>query len=215
MKITVLYDNEALPGLLPGWGFSCLLEGVETVLFDTGNDAPTLLHNMRKLGVDPQGVDGIVISHAHMDHAGGLPGILRTNETAQVFVPPSLQHSNLGIAPDRITVVGRPVEISAEVISTGVMGSAIKEQSLVASGQQDQVLVTGCAHPGLERILEAAASFSDVTGVVGGFHSFDRIERLSGMRLVIPCHCTERKKQIESRYPDSIVKCAVGTSVDI
>ena len=215
MKITVIYDNEAPPGLLSGWGFSCLLEGEEVVLFDTGDDASKLLHNMRELRIDPQGIDKVVISHAHMDHAGGLPGILRMNETAHVFVPPSLRHDSLGIAPERITVVGRPIEISPGVMSTGVMGSGIEEQSLVASGRRDQVLVTGCAHPGLENILEAASSFSQITGVVGGFHSFSRIERLSEMRVIVPCHCTAQKKQIESRYPDSVVECAVGTSVTI
>lgn len=215
MKITVLYDNEAPPGLLSGWGFSCLLEGEEVVLFDTGDDASKLLHNMRELRIDPQGIDKVVISHAHMDHAGGLPGILRMNETAHVFVPPSLRHDSLGIARERITVVGRPIEVSPGVMSTGVMGSAIEEQSLVASGQRDQVLVTGCAHPGLENILEAVSSFSEITGVLGGFHSFSRIERLSGMRVIVPCHCTAQKEQIESSYPDSVVECKVGTSVTI
>lgn len=213
MKITVLYDNEAPPGLLSGWGFSCLLEGEEVVLFDTGDDASKLLHNMRELRIDPQGIDKVVISHAHMDHAGGLPGIVRMNETAHVFVPPSLRHDSLGIAPERVTIVGRPIEISPGVMSTGVMGSAIEEQSLVASGQRDQVLVTGCAHPGLENILEAVSSFSEITGVVGGFHSFSRIDALSGMRVIVPCHCTRHKDNIRLRHPDSVTECAVGVSV--
>ncbi|MCK4456486.1 MAG: MBL fold metallo-hydrolase [Thermoplasmata archaeon] len=215
MKITVLYDNEAPPGLLSGWGFSCLLEGEEVVLFDTGDDASKLLHNMRELRIDPQGIDKVVISHAHMDHAGGLPGIVRMNETAHVFVPPSLRHDSLRIPSERITIVGRPIEISPGVMSTGVMGSAIEEQSLVASGQRDQILVTGCAHPGLENILEAVSSFSEITGVVGGFHSFSRIDALSGMRVIVPCHCTAQKERLRGRYPDSVVECAAGTSVII
>ncbi len=213
MKITVLYDNEAPPGLLSGWGFSCLLEGEEVVLFDTGDDASKLLHNMRELRIDPQGIDKVVISHAHMDHAGGLPGLLRVNETAHVFVPPSLRHDGLGIAPERITIVGRSIEISPGAMSTGVMGSAIEEQSLVASGQRDQILVTGCAHPGLENILEAVSSFSQITGVVGGFHSFSRIDALSGMRVIVPCHCTTHKDRIRLQHPDSVTECAVGVSV--
>ena len=213
MKITVVYDNEAPPGLLSGWGFSCLLKGEEVVLFDTGDDASKLLHNMRELRIDPQGIDKVVISHAHMDHAGGLSGLLRMNETAHVFAPPSLRHDRLGIAPERISIVGRPIEISPGVMSTGVMGSAIEEQSLVASGRRDQILVTGCAHPGLENILEAASSFSQITGVVGGFHSFSRIDALSGMRVIVPCHCTTHKDRIRLRHPDSVTECTVGVSV--
>jgi len=213
MRIMVLYDNEAPPGLLSGWGFSCLLEGEEVVLFDTGDDASKLLHNMRELSLDPRKIDKVVISHAHMDHAGGLPGILRTNETARVFVPPSLRHVSLRIAPERITVVGKPIDISPGVMSTGVMGSGIEEQSLVVSGRRDRILVTGCAHPGLENILEAVSSFSEITGVVGGFHSFSRIDALSGMRVIVPCHCTTHKEKIRLRYPDSVTECAVGISV--
>lgn len=215
MKLTIVYDNEAPPGLLSGWGFSCLLEGEEYVLFDTGDDTSKLLHNMRELDVDPHRIAKVVISHAHMDHGGGLSGLLRINRTAHVFVPPSLRDHMRAVAPERSTIVEERIEISPGVVSTGVMGPAIEEQSLVASGQQDQILVTGCAHPGLGRILEAASSFSEITGVVGGFHSFSRIERLSGMRVIVPCHCTAHKERMRSRYPDSVIECQVGTSVTV
>ncbi len=51
MRLTSVYDNEALPGFGRGWGFSCLIErGEEGLLFDTGWDGTLLRSNLRKLG---------------------------------------------------------------------------------------------------------------------------------------------------------------------
>ncbi len=55
MKITIIYDNEVnKPGLKAGWGFSFLIEIENTppILFDTGADGTTLLHNMKELGIN-------------------------------------------------------------------------------------------------------------------------------------------------------------------
>jgi len=69
------------------WGFSCLVDGLEkTILFDTGGNSSMLLSNMRKLGVDPQKVEIIVISHLHSDHVGGLRGFLEKDHNLNVFL---------------------------------------------------------------------------------------------------------------------------------
>lgn len=69
--ITVVFDNNPYKkGLENGWGFSCLIEGMEkTVLFDTGGNI--LLDNMQMLGIYPEAVDILVLSHVHSDHVGG------------------------------------------------------------------------------------------------------------------------------------------------
>lgn len=60
----------------------CLLVRVQrgtekhTILFDTGYNSMGVLHNMDKLGVDPNEMEAIVLSHAHMDHTGSLHPIL-------------------------------------------------------------------------------------------------------------------------------------------
>ena len=70
LTFTIVYDNRSgSKGLESAWGFSCLVKGLDvTILFDTGGDSPTLLRNMAKLGIAPESVDVIVLSHAHMDH---------------------------------------------------------------------------------------------------------------------------------------------------
>jgi 7,8-dihydropterin-6-yl-methyl-4-(beta-D-ribofuranosyl)aminobenzene 5'-phosphate synthase len=62
-------------------------------------------------------------------------------------------------------------------------------------------VITGCAHPGLENILSLASNFGEIYGIVGGFHGFSRLEILKGARLIVPCHCTVRKREIFNLYP--------------
>ncbi len=56
--------------------------GDRVVLFDTGMGTETLfgdstgklLVTLKQAGIDPAGVDAVVMSHAHIDHCGGLVG---------------------------------------------------------------------------------------------------------------------------------------------
>jgi len=68
--------------LLAEHGLSLLVKvqhGAEkhTILFDTGYNSMGVLHNMAKLAVDPNEMEAIVLSHAHMDHTGSLHPILQ------------------------------------------------------------------------------------------------------------------------------------------
>ncbi len=58
IKVTILYDNYIhTDGTKSDWGYSCLIEGTEkTILFDAGTQGDILMHNIRKLNVDPLGV---------------------------------------------------------------------------------------------------------------------------------------------------------------
>ncbi len=47
-----------------------------TILFDTGYSQIGVPHNIALLGIDLQGIEAIVLSHAHMDHTGSLHRIL-------------------------------------------------------------------------------------------------------------------------------------------
>ena len=48
-----------------------------TLLFDTGASPDALAVNAERLGIDVGGLQGVVLSHGHFDHAGGFDGLAR------------------------------------------------------------------------------------------------------------------------------------------
>lgn len=63
------------------WGLSLALEsriGAETrhLLLDFGYTQNALLNNMEAMGVDGAKIQGLIVSHGHYDHFGGLVGFL-------------------------------------------------------------------------------------------------------------------------------------------
>ena len=213
MKVTIVYDNDVRSqGLKAGWGFSAVIETGHTpaVLFDTGADSPTLLHNMEELGINAKRIGIIVISHAHGDHTGGLPGILEINKEAEVYVPASFRGT---IAGRKVTTVTKPLEISEEVFSTGELRGI--EQSLAIKADKGILVVVGCSHPGVEEIIDAASRFGKVYGIIGGFHGFRDFSRLSGLSLIVPCHCTQYKSEILELFPQQSIRCGVGLVLEL
>jgi 7,8-dihydropterin-6-yl-methyl-4-(beta-D-ribofuranosyl)aminobenzene 5'-phosphate synthase len=92
-EITVLATNTANFGGIGEWSFSALLESEnETILFDTGFDENTVLHNANLLGKDLSKVKKVILSHFHGDHTGGLIKLRKTfmeenpNAFSEVYV---------------------------------------------------------------------------------------------------------------------------------
>jgi len=213
VRITIVYDNEVKKeGLRAGWGFSALIEGEKTppVLFDTGADSSTLLYNMKKLGIDVERIGIIVISHAHGDHTGGLSGILGLNKDAEIYLPAS----SGGTIPGRkVTTVVESIQICDDVFSTGELKGI--EQSLALRTDKGILVVVGCSHPGIGTILDAASRFGKVYGIAGGFHGFRDFNRLDGLSLICPCHCTQYKSEIIQLFPQQCLGCGAGLVIDI
>lgn len=216
MELRILYDNDAKKGFMSGWGFSCLVGG--RLLFDVGADVNTLLFNMRRSSVKLDSINRVVLSHEHGDHVGGMR-ILSMLGDVEVFVPPSFSSSfkRRLAAYENVSLVeiDEAREISNGVYTTGELGRFIKEQSLIVETDNGLTVVTGCSHPGLEWILKVTSGFGDIYGVVGGFHGFSRLEALEGIRLIVPCHCTVRKKEILALYPKTSMKCSAGCRIEV
>ncbi len=80
-----------LDTMLGGWervtaGY--LVEGPAPVLVETGSQSsvPTLLAALADHGVGPQDLAGVVVTHIHLDHAGGVGDVARAFPTATVYV---------------------------------------------------------------------------------------------------------------------------------
>jgi len=77
--------------LLGGWDrvtAGYLIEGPRPVLVETGSQSsvPTLLAALDGLGVGPADLAGVVVTHIHLDHAGGAGDVARAFPNATVYV---------------------------------------------------------------------------------------------------------------------------------
>lgn len=207
MTATVVFDNyPGGEGLRTGWGFACHVQLPETtVLFDTGADGAVLVDNMRALGLEPDGIDLIVLSHEHGDHVGGLHDVLSLNPDAKVWVldafPGSIKRA-VRTAGATLVEAQPGQELAEGVFTTGAITGPPPEQALVVETADGLVVITGCAHPGVDRMVQTALQQheGEAALVFGGFHLSSagrgRIERIAhslqemGVERAGPCHCS-------------------------
>jgi 7,8-dihydropterin-6-yl-methyl-4-(beta-D-ribofuranosyl)aminobenzene 5'-phosphate synthase len=182
------------PELATEAGVSYLVRaGNTTILLDVGANAKKehpspLLRNMKTLGVSPKDIDMLFISHPHLDHLGGLaeqksktfslsqgPAELRE---IPVYAPARLSPSAWNPGPKAEVVTG-PRKLAEGVASLGViprnlylMGYTPEHCLAVNVEGKGIVLVVGCGHPTIERILaQAKRIFTEpVYAVIGGLH---------------------------------------------
>lgn len=232
IAITTVYDNNAfVEGLVSSWGFSCLVQGLEkTILFDTGADGDILLANMERLGLEPQMVQVIVLSHLHGDHTGGLADFLKMNHQVTVYLLDSFPGHLKGevtAGGAKLVTVKEPMDICPGALLTGPMGTTIPEQALVLQAGQGLVVITGCAHPGIVDVIERSREVGQGSPylVMGGFHLFgasgeqigeivDQF-RKAGVVKVSPCHCTGpgATETFRSAYGQEYVQNGVGRRI--
>jgi 7,8-dihydropterin-6-yl-methyl-4-(beta-D-ribofuranosyl)aminobenzene 5'-phosphate synthase len=232
ISITITYDNNPYTEkLITAWGFSCLIKGSQkTVLFDTGGNGSTLLANMKRLDINPEEIDIIVLSHIHGDHVGGLERFVERNKKVSVYLPKSFPGKfteNLRSSGIKIIEVHEASRICDGVYTTGELGEAIREQSLIVHTTEGIIVITGCAHPGIVEILKRAKDLTkdDILLAMGGFHlggtSKADLEktvlsfRKLGVKYVGPCHCSGdlTRQMFKEEYGDGYIQLGVGKAV--
>jgi 7,8-dihydropterin-6-yl-methyl-4-(beta-D-ribofuranosyl)aminobenzene 5'-phosphate synthase len=185
-----LIPEGAAPGALrgePGVSYLVRAGGVR-LLFDTGLSGgqarSALAANAGQLGIDLSALDAVVISHLHADHVGGVRAMARRTfcfaapplepRGVEAYVPAEMHH-------DRARVVRT---VGPRVVAPGVAVlpplprmlfwlGPVAEQALVVNVRGfGLLLLTGCGHPQIERILGVTEHVLDVPirGVVGGLH---------------------------------------------
>jgi len=199
ITVTILYDNtSAVDEVQEDWGFACLVEGMEqTILFDTGTKNEILAHNAEVLGKDLGQVDVLVLSHDHGDHTGGIAEVLEHNPGIEVYFPvsfPATYDSIINSHGSKPVRVSETIKIFEGAALTGEMGNRIKEQSLILKTTQGLVIITGCSHQGIVKILEQTKNIyqGNITLVLGGFHLLN--------------HTDDQVSEIISRFRDLAVE---------
>jgi len=118
----------------------------------------------------------MVLSHIHGDHTGGLQRFLEKKSRVAVYLPDSFSGSFKQVVASlgaRVEAVFGPRELFSGVYTTGEFGNGIREQALAFRTATGFVVITGCAHPGIVKMVRKVKEISGgetVYLVIGGFH---------------------------------------------
>lgn len=231
-SITILFDNRyGAPGMEPAWGFAAVIRsGDKTVLFDTGCAGDILAGNLHSAGFSPTDFDCIVLSHKDWDHIEGLDTIL-PNISCPVYLPPDppselttkIETRNLKAIP-----CTKIENISKTICTTGPQPGPRNEQALILFANDGPVLITGCAHPGIEHLVRVTKNIAqrDPLLAVGGFHlgnmDSDSIRAVAqnlqevNLQYIAPCHCTGPKAIdiLKQEFGPRYIETKTGTKID-
>lgn len=90
-QITIISENRCSlsRGLIAEHGYSVLIEldGFK-LLFDAGQGM-AIRQNQALLQYDLSKIDGLVLSHGHFDHTGGIPYVLEKNPGPKIYLHPA------------------------------------------------------------------------------------------------------------------------------
>ncbi len=76
------------------------------VLFDTGPDADVLRNNMGVLGLHPEELCALALSHSHYDHTGGLAAVLPLKPTLPVYALPDIFRQRYALRNGEYVAIG-------------------------------------------------------------------------------------------------------------
>ncbi|MBU0994846.1 MAG: MBL fold metallo-hydrolase [Proteobacteria bacterium] len=164
-----------------------------TILMDVGfNKNKThpspLLHNAKILDVALDKIDAIFISHAHLDHLGGMheqKNKLFSISQGDVHLPGIPVYSPAPVSPSHFNLGPFPKVIKApQILEKGIASIGVIPRNLFLMGYTEEnslavnvenkgiVLIIGCGHQTIEKIIERAKRLFDapIYGIIGGLH---------------------------------------------
>jgi 7,8-dihydropterin-6-yl-methyl-4-(beta-D-ribofuranosyl)aminobenzene 5'-phosphate synthase len=236
MEIKILFENGRLShNFLKGWGVSYLVDN--RVLFDTGERSNYLFNNMDRMGIDISRIQAIVISHDHWDHTNGLWDILARRPGLDLYTCPGFSsefkdrlstYACNTIEAESFTKIYEGIYTTGQIEGEGGL-DYIAEQALVLATDKGLTIMTGCAHPGIIKIVEHAMNhmIGEVYLVMGGFHLLDnplgKIKQVNnkfrqlGVRHVGPGHCTgeDAVRIFHESYKERFIDIRVGKTFEV
>ncbi len=237
MKIKILFDSQRLnKGFSTGWGVSFLID--ERVLFDTGEKPVPLFINIENLAVKLPDIEAVVISHDHWDHTGGLWELLKKTPGLKVYACPHFSQkfkAKVNTFKGKLIELEKLTKIAENIFSTGEIGGTYKgkdmpEQSVVVKTDRGITLITGCAHPGIVKIVEIVKrDFPKETfySVIGGLHLINDnrrtikniVERLRDTKIkkIGATHCSGKraKRFFKREYENDAISIKVGQTLEV
>jgi 7,8-dihydropterin-6-yl-methyl-4-(beta-D-ribofuranosyl)aminobenzene 5'-phosphate synthase len=222
VKIVTLIEDTKIndpKDIVAAHGLSLYIErNGQRILFDTGPSSQ-FIRNSEQLGVDLKKIDIAIISHAHMDHIGGLASFLWINKKASIVLSRNALKN-----PDfralcskmdegtlsRIHFVDHSTEIAQDVFILTEMKERYPvrdrvdhEIVLVIKNNNKLIIFSGCSHGEILNIIGTVTrTFPNiyVRAVIGGFHLTGTakysVEQIGKEMLKYPiikiytCHCT-------------------------
>lgn len=110
LRLTILCENSVgRPlGLIGEHGFACHLETPSgNYLFDTGGGLG-IETNARLLNLALNDLQGIILSHGHYDHVGGLPQVIAQTGPIDIYAHPDLFTPRYSLASTGQRAIGVP-----------------------------------------------------------------------------------------------------------
>lgn len=236
MEIKILFDSKRLNRkFFMGWGVAYLING--QVLFDTGERSSYLLSNMDHMGINISDIKAVVISHDHWDHTNGLWDLLKERPGLDLYVCPGFSSKFKNKAKSYvcdIVEVDSFTKITDGIYTTGQIegiynADYIVEQALVLETDKGLTIMTGCAHPGIIKIVEyvTANIKKNIYLIMGGFHllnkSVSEIKNINdtfqqlGIGHVGPAHCTgeEAIAIFKASFKANCIDIKVGKTIEV
>ncbi len=249
MKITILVENQighaAAKTCFAEWGLSFFIEiNDQSILFDSGHTG-IYKENAKKLNIDLQITDFVILSHHHWDHAGGLRFHDFKSAKKLIIHPeilkklPDTETEKL-LTDFKITTTQRPLEFIKGIFFLGEIprkttfekglykGKPISDDTAIAiKSDKGVIVVTGCSHSGIANICEYAKQVTgqDLYAVIGGFHLFEKeTEAVKGTieyfkkeqpEYLYPMHCVDFPTLTKFRNIFGIDKMSTGDMIRI
>src|SRR6476659_9841672 len=134
----------------------------------------------------------------------------------------------------KFVLIDKTTEISPGITLIALVSDApgtkeLKELSLAVNTSEGTVLVVGCSHPGIEKIVEAAAAFNPKIHIVaGGFHlvvasddviakAVTALKDTFKVESIAPGHCTGEPTfaALRKAFGDRYLYAGLGTTLPL
>jgi 7,8-dihydropterin-6-yl-methyl-4-(beta-D-ribofuranosyl)aminobenzene 5'-phosphate synthase len=148
--------------------------------------------------------------------------------------PPEIMKFGAAWPNARFELIDQTTEIAPDITLIALVSDApgtreLKELSLAVNTSDGMVLVVGCSHPGIERIVEAAAAINPkIHLIAGGFHlvvaSDDVIAKAVtalkdrfNVENIAPGHCTGEPTftALKKAFGDKYIYAGLGASIPL